>query len=75
MIKRLALSKTINYLDKLTKKMYDVNKRIKLSFAAGVYRYTANQNISDPSKILNYASYGLLDAKEVKDGQKSCSFI
>lgn len=67
--KRLALSKTINYLDKLTKKMYDVNKRIKLSFAAGVYRYTANQNISDPSKILNYASYGLLDAKEVKDGQ------
>lgn len=66
--KRLALSKTLNYLDIFTKKMYDVNKRIKLSFAAGVYRYTANQNILDPSKILSYASYGLLDAKEVKDG-------
>lgn len=67
--RRLVVSKTLGYLEKLQEKLNSINKRIKLSFSAGIYRYTANQNVTDSSKILGYAAQGLLDAKEIKDGK------
>ncbi len=65
--KRLITSKMEKILDDLVLKLYDLNKRLKMSFSCGIFRYTKNLVINDPDKILFYASEALIDAKVVKN--------
>lgn len=61
--KRSIASKTLKILDTVSGKTNSINKRLKISFKAGVFRYTKNLTLVDKDKMLFYASEGLMDAQ------------
>lgn len=61
--KRVVDSKLTQAFQLVSKKLYQLNTRVKLSFNAGVYRLARHSSIDDVSKILHYALDALEDAK------------
>ncbi|MGM9972133.1 MAG: diguanylate cyclase domain-containing protein [Anaeroplasmataceae bacterium] len=65
---RAILKITRDILDKLSKNLYDINKRLKMNFRGGLFRITKNMSIKDVNKVIWYASEALMDAYEEVDG-------
>lgn len=69
---RAILKYTKNILDKMSLELYNINKRLKMKFKAGIYRYTKSMTLRDKNKIIWYASEALIDA--YNDDNNSIAF-
>ncbi len=64
---RLVSRTTKEILNHLSEDLYGLNKRLKLYFKAGIFRYIKTMTESKIDKLIYYASEALLDAKENKE--------
>lgn len=64
---RSVKSKVLKILDTLKSSLVDFNYRLKVALKAGIFRYTKAMRILDISKIISFASEGLIDAMEDED--------
>lgn len=64
---RSIIKNTKTILEKLSKKLYDINRRLKMDFRAGLYRVTKSMSLNDTNKLLWYVSEALYDSCEVND--------